>query len=561
MKEDQVIQQLNDALVWVEGAVSAQWLDNGTPGKGLLPRLEARRHLALMAEDYGDDELVSSLLAAPFESPLPWHALDGGILTEAAKLAVRRTRRTAALARSLAQDTPPADGETLSAIMQEARDHSLPLIASWLAAEGLEDQHRDKLAGLFGYAHGALAWGYDAVDKAQCGELFDALVKLAEAYPENSEVANGLTFALLPLMPADTEDPVATGAARQRIIVFDRMFDRLSGTQDETWQVNSTGCLASVARLMPEDERLSMAMKASQRVLDWTTRSWADQNVGYAFYHTVEALLMTRELAETQVEERLAAVLDRYRELAPAKLRTDTIPYLLQLSLRMNATGPSHDILAAELREQLSLAEDVQTIQSFVPDLATAGDHWGAEHVGRFWQAVRTAPALVRGFWLVGLAQHPPELLPVPIAEVHLGNLSLIRPQKANEPWAQDWAGALNAMIITLLANGAHLTAREKIDALAADPSCPATAWLDGAGLALVGAGREAPDWLDRMVERVEAIADKDPLSDPLRTKLSFFFAGAIAEKAYFDSDGQSHLARLLERLTTPDADREGKSS
>lgn len=552
-----ILEHSIERLHWAEAAVKADWAGPEGPGPGLLPRLEARQNLALLAEDRGEKERAAALCSAPFDARVLWEEQPGEVQIAAARLAIRRTREAVAKARSLAESKTPPDSETLASLLQDARNLSVPLLQTLLAHDGqLEGDQREKLAGLLGYAYGALAWGYELFDKTRCAELFESTVALARAHPGNAALANGLTFALLPLMPEGDADREGIAEVRRRIAVFTDLFERLSGEDDANWQVNSVGCLAALTAHMPEEEAVPAAMKVSQRLLDWSASAWVQQNVGYAVRQVAEALFRALQKDRPSVEVRLLAVFEAYRAKTRKKSRATLAGYLSALLARFEITGPLRDTLAAELCDQLESAQEAELIESFVPNLVEVVGKLGAAHLVRFWKAVREAAPLVRQFWLAALAFYAPELLERDVAEEHLRNLRDIH-LGLNEAEAQDWIGALNTVTVALIGRETPEAVRETLAALAADPSCPIRFWLDTAGLALIDAGRAAPEWLADMLKRVEAAASAEPVDPALRAGLSYFITGAIFECAASRANDLARLTQLLGHLTAPGAKRE----
>lgn len=552
---EQSLKQLTEVLAWAENEAGAGWADPEGPGPGLLQRLDARRKLALLADDLGDYESSNTLRAAPLEASVPWHTLPDEAQVAAALLVARRARNAAANARDLAGEERSPDDQPLAEMLQNERDRSIGFLEALVEnAASLGEPGRGKLAGQLGYAYGSLAWGYEHIDTERCVEIFDVLVALHRAHPENAIIADGLTFALTALLPKDESAPEETATLRERIAIFIGIFDALPGHEQSNWRVNSAACLAVLSAHLPGEEAFSAAMKASDRLLEWTDPAWDEQNTGYAIYQVLEALFRLMRADRPVIGERLTDVLQAYRAKAPEKVRTSMADYLFRLFNTREVPGPLLEPLSAELCDLLATLKEPEQIRTTVPNLVLKAGAMGTAQLGRFWDVVHSASPLVRQFWIAGLAFSPPEHLDRDVAEEHLRRLRKIRPEVAG-PGTQDWITALNTVSVALVARDASGTVREAVTSFSDDPSCPMEFWLEPAGLAMIGAGRDAPEWLADMLARIEPVVSKEPVDASLRAGLSYLISSALHECAAASrTDDLPRLTLVLDRLTAPGA-------
>lgn len=550
---EQSLKQLSEVLAWAEREAGASWSDPEGPGPGLLPRLDARQKLALLADEIGDFDSSNALRAAPFETSVEWQTYPEEVQVAAAVLVARRVRNAAATARGLADEERSPDEEPLADMLQAERDLSISFLETLVGNSGsLEEACREKIAGQLGYAYGALAWGYEPIEAERCVDLFDALVALQRAHPENATIADGLTFALTALMPRGEVGPEEIAAARERIALFIALFEALPGHDKSDWRVNSTACLAALSAHLPDEEALSAAMKASGRLLEWADTAWDEQNTGYAIYQVVEALFRVQPADPAVIEKRIADVIQAYRDKASEKVRASMADYLSRLFIHRDVSGSLLEVLSAELCHHLVTLQDPEQIRMTVPNLALKAGQMGTTCLAQFWDIVRRASSLVRQFWLAGLAFSPPEQLDRDVAEEHLRNLCETRPD-AVTPGAQDWVMALNTVVVSLVAQQASGTVREVVARFSEDTSCPMEFWLEPAGMVATGAGREAPDWLAAILARIEQVTSREPVDASLRSGLSYFISSALHECAAASrTDDVARLTLALERLTAP---------
>lgn len=542
--------RLIEALKWAEAVVGADWAGPDGPGPALLPRLQSRLNIALMAEEADGVSATAPILSDPFTVPITWSDFEGDVRIAAVKLAIRRTRQSVVEVREQVQSESAPSNDKLLETMQNAYDRSVPLIEGLMADGATLDQvEREKLADLLGNAYGILAWGYGLFDFTNCAELFDLIVNLESEIPNVPGLCDGLTFALLPLMPDKDSDEDDRALARERIKVFVGVFDRATGDDNASWQVNSTGCLADLTQHMSEDEAVRAALKASGRVFDWSASAWIEMNAAYAIHHVLEALHRVRSKDEAALDTRLQEVLETYRSKASSKLRHELVGSIASMLTRPGITVPVRDLLVAELCGFLESARDAEMIGMAVPNLTGAGGRIGADGLRQMWHSVRKASPQVRQFWLSALANSPPELIERGDAEEHLRHLCEIRPM-ANDSDVPLWTAALTSVGVALVARSAAGPLRDAIAELAADPSCPMSHWLNAAGIAVLGAGREAPDWLLKIRGLTEAAAAEEPINPALRTGLSYFQTVALTESRPISGAEFEARLDLLERVT-----------
>lgn len=550
MKQALSYASLTEMLNWAESAVGADWSNLDDLGPAVLPRLQSRLNIALLAEEVDGVSAAAPILSAPFTVPINWSDFEDDVQVAAVKLAIRRTRENVVEVREQVQSESAPSKDKLLETMQNAYDRSIPLIEGLMAdTASIDKVERENLADLLGNAYGTLAWGYGLFDFTICAELFDLIVKLEAENPNVIGLCNGLTFALLPLMPdSDSdEDEDDLILARERISVFVEIFDRATGDDDASWQVNSAGCLADLTRYMSEDEAVQAAVKASARVLDWSASAWTEMNAAYAIYHILDALHRVRSKDEAAIDTRLQQVLEAYRTRASSKLRHKLVGSIANMITRPGIAVPVRDLLVVELCGFLETAHDAEMIEMVVPNLAGVEELIGAE---KLWSSVRKAKSpLVQKFWLSGLANRPPEIVARETADEHLRHLREIR-SAANDPVISLWTGALLSIGIALVARNEAQPLRNTISEFADDPSCPMDHWLDAAGIAVLGAGQEAPDWLVKICALTEAAAAEEPINPVLRAGLSYFLAAALTErKSISGADFEAQL-NLLERVT-----------
>ncbi|MEO1703429.1 MAG: hypothetical protein AAFR71_15405 [Pseudomonadota bacterium] len=503
-----------------------------------------------MAEEADGANATEPIVSLPFAAPISWSDFDHDIQIAAVKLAIRRTRSIVIQVREQVQAEANVGKDALLDAMQQASDNSVPLIKGLLEDHAVVEADKDnKLIGLLGNAYGTLAWGYGLFDLPRCRDLFDLMISLEAEHPNVPGLCNGVTFALLPLMPDEDSDQDDRAMVQEQIGAFLGLFDRSSGDDDSTWQVDSAGCLAALTQHMPDDEALQAALKASRRLMLWSASAWNETNTAFSVQHIFDSLSRARSTDEVVVDARMQEVLEVYCSKAPTELRHKLINTIARLLTSTGTADPVRDLLVAELCEFLETVQDVELIESAVPDLAVNGGRSSARGIRLLWSAVRKARnPLVQKFWLSGLANCPPETFERETADEHLRHLREIR-AVPNDLVVSLWTGALLSVGIALVARNEAQPLREIISELAGDPSCPMDHWLDAAGIAVLGAGREAPDWLEQLLGLTE-VAAKEPVNPMLRAGLSYFLSAALTESKSISGTDFGAQLDLLERVT-----------